>query len=139
MRRAASRLSLPCRPTSGPHPGVRSPLGVDCRLALPHATLERVVIRSIFSSSGRCPRGNTSGRWFPAPALELAGVHPFDGVAVPADRSCPRNLVSLSRHDVAIPARLVEAVDRRVAPGSGGARGLLDRKSTRLNSSHLGI
>src|SRR5450631_1053024 len=123
--RHASRLSLPCRPTIGSHLGVRFPVCVDCRLALPHATLELVVIRSIFSSAGRCPRRNTSGRWFPAPALELAGVHPFDGVAVLADRSRSRNLVSLSRRDVTLPAGLVEAVDRRFARGFGGARDLL--------------
>src|ERR1039458_1292755 len=115
MRRA--RLSLSGCPTSGSHPGVRTPLCVDCRLALPHAALELVVIRNILSRLGRCPRRNTSGRWFSAPALELAGVHPLDGVAIPADRSRSRNLVSLCRRDVALPA---------------------DRKSTRLNSSHLG-
>jgi membrane protease YdiL (CAAX protease family) len=54
MRRAASRLSRQCHPASGSHPGVRPPLCVDCRLALPHATLGLVVIRSILSSSGRC-------------------------------------------------------------------------------------
>ena len=115
MWRAASRLSLSCGPASGAHASVRPPFCVDCRLALPHAALELIAIRSIFGSPGRCPRGNTSGRWFPAPALELAGVHPLDGVAILADRSRPRNLVCLSRRDFALPARLVKAVDRRFA------------------------
>jgi hypothetical protein len=125
MPRAAWRLSLPCRPTIGPHPGVRTPLCGDCRLALPHAALEPIVIRSILSRPGPCPHRNTSGRWFPAPALELAGVHPLNRVAILADRIRPRNLLSLSRHHGALPARLVEAVDRRFAPGCGGARSLL--------------
>ncbi len=125
MRRAAWRLSLPCCPRGGAHPGVRPPRCADCRMALPHATLEFVTIRGILSRPESCPRRNTSGRWFPAPALELAGVHPLDGVAILVDRSRSRNLASLSWRDVALPARLVEAVDRRWAAGSGSARSLL--------------
>src|SRR5664279_5356559 len=121
MRRAASQLSLSCGPGSGAHPGVRPALCVDCRLALPHAALGLIVIRSVLSRPGLCARRNTSGRWFPAPALELAGVPPLDGMAILAGRSRPRNLASLNWRDVALPARLVEAVDRRFAPGSGGA------------------
>ena len=86
---------------------------VDCRLALPHAALGLIAIRGILGCPERCPRRNTSGRWFPAPALELAGVPPLSGVAILAHRSRPRNLVSLNRRDVALPARLAEAVDRR--------------------------
>src|ERR1019366_1753198 len=125
MRRAASQLSLSCGPGSGAHPGVRPALCVDCRLALPHAALGLIAIRSILSRPELCARRNTSGRWFPTPALELAGVPPLDGMAILAGRSRPRNFASLSWRHVALPARLVEAVDRRFAPGSGGARSLL--------------
>lgn len=40
-------------------------------------------------------------------------MSPLNGVAILAHRSRPRNLVSLNRRDVALPARLAEAVDRR--------------------------
>jgi hypothetical protein len=125
MRRAARRLSLQCRTGSGAHPGVRFPLGADCHVALPHEALELVAIRGILSRPESCPRGHTSGRWFSAPALELAGVHPLDGVAVPVGRCRPRNLASLDWGDVALPARLVEALDRCWTSGSGSARSLL--------------
>ncbi len=125
MRRAARRLSLPCRPGGGAHPGVRPPLCADCHMALPHATLVFVAICGIVSRPESCPRRNTSGRWFPAPALELAGVHSIDGVAILVNRSCPRNLARLSWRDIALPVRLVEAVDRRWAAGSGSARSFL--------------
>src|ERR1022692_1226429 len=125
MRRAAAQLPLSCGPGSGAHPGVRPALCIDCHLALPHAALGPIAIRSILSRPGLCARRNTSGRWFPAPALELAGVPPLDGMAIVAGRSRPRNLASLNWRDVALPARLVEAVDRRFAPGSGRARSLL--------------
>ena len=125
MRRAASRLSLPCRTRSGAHPGVHPSLRVDCRLALPNAALALVIVRSILSGLERRPRRNTSAGWFPTPALELAGVHPLDGMAFFAHRARARNLTSLNWRDVAIPAWLAEAVDGRRPPGPGGAGSLL--------------
>ena len=104
---------------------MRPSVCVDCRLALPHAALGLIAIRGILGCPERWPHRNTSGRWFPAPALELAGVPPLNGVAILVDRSRPRDLVSLNRRDVALPARLVEAVDPRWALGSCSARGLL--------------
>jgi hypothetical protein len=124
MRRATSRLFLACRPRSRAHSGVRPPLCVDCRFAIPHAALELMAIRSVLGSPGLRSRRNTSGRWFPAPALELAGVSPLDSMAILAGRPSPRNLASVSGRNVALPVRLVEAVDCRWAPGSGGARSL---------------
>ena len=50
---------------------------------------------------------------------------PLDGMAVLAGSSRPRNFAGLSWRHVALPARLVEAVARRFAAGSGGARSLL--------------
>src|SRR5208282_4244088 len=75
-------LSLSCRPRSGAHAGVRPSVCVDCRLALPHAALGLIAIRGILGCPERWPHRNTSGRWFPAPALELAGVPPLNGVAI---------------------------------------------------------
>src|ERR1039458_4766381 len=94
-------------------------------MALPHAALGLIATRGVLGNPGRCPRRHASGRWFSAPALELAGVPPLDGMAILADRRRPRNLVSLSWRDVAFPAKLAKGVDRRFAPGSGGAPGLL--------------
>src|ERR1035441_1208321 len=111
MRRAAAQLSVSCGPGSGAHPGVHPALCVDCRLALPHAALGPIAIRSILSRAGVCARRNTSGRWFPAPALELAGVPPLDGMAILAGCSRPRNFAGLSWRHVALPAGLVEAVE----------------------------
>ncbi len=125
MRRATWRLSLACSTGGWAHPGVRPPLCADCRMVLPHATLEFVAIRGILSCPESCPRRNTSSRWFPAPALELAGVHSIDGVAILVDRSRSRNFTSLCWRDIALAAGLVEAVDRRWAAGSGSARNLL--------------
>jgi len=125
MRRAAWRLSLPCRPGGGAHPGVRPPLCANCHMALRHAALEFVAIRGVLSRPESCPRRNTPGPCFPAPALELAGVHPLDGMAILVDRRGSGSLPSLSRRDIALSARLVEAVDHCWAAGSGSACGLL--------------
>ena len=124
MRRA-SRLYLQCRSASRAHPGVRPPVCAGCCLALAHAALELAAIRSILGYSERRPRGNTSGRWFPAFALELAGVPSLDRLAVLADCSRAGNFFGLSRPDIAFAARLVETLDRCFAAGSGRARGLL--------------
>jgi len=138
MRRAAWRLSLACGPGGGTHPGVRPPLCADCHVALPHAALEFVAIRGILSCPESCPRRNTSSRWFPAPALELAGVHSIDGVAILVDRSRSRNLTSLRWRDIALAAGLVEAVDRSWAAGSGSARNLLHSGGSQ-ETGHRGL
>ena len=101
------------------------PFVLICRLALPNAALALVIVGSILSGLERRPRRNTSAGWFPTPALELAGVHPLDGMAFLAHRARARNLPSLNWRDVAIPARLAEAVGRRFAGGDGGTRSLL--------------
>lgn len=129
LRRAASQLSLPCRLTSGTHSGMCLPLCLDRRLALAHAAVEMVVVRRILSRSRRCPHRNTSSRWFSASALELAGVHPLGGMAILNGGPHPRNLASRSGRDVALTARLVEALNRGWTPGSGRARSLFLSRS----------
>jgi hypothetical protein len=127
MRRGAVQLPVSCSPGSGAYSDVRSPLCVNCCLALPHAALEVIALRCILSRPGLCPRRNTSDRWIPAPALKLAGESVLDRVAILAGRSRAGNLARLDRRDVAAAARLVETVDCRWAAGSGGACGLLHR------------
>ena len=118
----------PGRPELAPGVGELEPVGVD--LDAGRADDDELAVHHVEDDAERARRDHRLGEVErdvaqPGPEVDAPGHHPASGPNVPA--------ALLLDLEYVFGRRSARPADRQI----GGQRGQLDRKSTRLNSSHL--